>query len=189
MHQIIRKWIVDVMKAHAPVLAVAMRQRAKFEGWLKFELAAHAAAKGARDIAVEAGYNDGTGRADLTFVLNDRRCFLELKTPNASYRMPGVQNKTRPITNNVASIIADAKKLQGCGEYGLVAFVLFPVPVGNNQWAAYLDRIAKEVGVPLLEGHHWCRVTLSLDAKQYCEAVVCCLPVGTKHSAGCGANS
>lgn len=40
-HELVREWIVEILQAHRAVLEIAIRQRAKFEGWLKFELAAH----------------------------------------------------------------------------------------------------------------------------------------------------
>lgn len=39
---VVRQWIVEVIKEHPMVSAIAVRQRAKFEGWLKLELAAKA---------------------------------------------------------------------------------------------------------------------------------------------------
>ncbi len=39
MDDIIRKGITDILKNNAMLLRIPIRQRAKFEGWLKFELA------------------------------------------------------------------------------------------------------------------------------------------------------
>ena len=53
MDRQIRGWIVDVLGQRRDLLAVAVRQRAKFEGWLKFELALHAIRQGASAVQVE----------------------------------------------------------------------------------------------------------------------------------------
>jgi hypothetical protein len=176
MHQLVRTWIVDVLKAHTGLLAVAMRQRAKFEGWLKFELAAHAEAAGATSVEVESGYPDGLSRSDLGFAWAGKKAFLELKTPNTNYRMGGVENKQRPITNNVAGIVEDARKLKGSGN-GVVAFVLFPIPAGDSRWKNYLGRIDYELGIHLSEEEHCWHVNVPLTEGRSCEAIVCCFPV------------
>jgi hypothetical protein len=50
-----------------------VRQRAKFEGWLKFELASNAEQNGAELVRVESSYSDDNRRADLSFVYNDKQ--------------------------------------------------------------------------------------------------------------------
>jgi len=80
MHQVIREWIAHVLKAQGPVLAPAMRQRAKFKGWLRFELAAHAEAAGATSVADESGYEGGPSRSDLIIFLAGQQALVELKT-------------------------------------------------------------------------------------------------------------
>ncbi|MDP6547092.1 MAG: hypothetical protein QGH60_24210 [Phycisphaerae bacterium] len=177
MHNIVRTWIADVLKAHPGVMAIAMRQRAKFEGWLKFALAAHAEESGATDVAVEAGYEGSQFRSDVFFAFKGCHHLLELKTPNTNYRMPGVQNMTRPITKNIADIIKDVEKFRSSHVDGLMAFVLFPVRAGDTQWQRYLQRISKATGINLSPTGHCCRVTVALGAVQFCDAVVCCFPV------------
>src|SRR5688572_11422352 len=117
----IRNWIVDILGQHRSLLAVAVRQRAKFEGWLKFELALYAEQHGASAVQVETAYESGA-RSDLSFVYDDRRYDVELKTSNTNWRMNGVLALTRPITKNIDSIIIDGKKLQQCPGQGIVAF-------------------------------------------------------------------
>jgi hypothetical protein len=97
----VRQWITDILKQHQALVAIAVRQRAKFEGWLKFEIAAHLVEHGISAIEVESGYTDSEappGRADISFTYDILRYDLELKTPNTNYRLPGVVNKHRPIT-------------------------------------------------------------------------------------------
>jgi len=119
-----------------------MSQRAKFEGWLKFELAEYAISKGAKDVQIEPRISEnGLSRADLAFSYNGERIVIKLKTPNTNYRMSGVKNRTRPITKNIHSIVEDIRKLKSHGVGGIIAFVLFPVRTDENQWKVYLDRI------------------------------------------------
>lgn len=105
----VRGWVVKVLEAHRPLLALAVRQRAKLEGWLKFELAARTEQEGFGPVQVAAGY--GEGRADITLHRGTERYDLELKTPNTNWRVPGVETKHRPVTKNFAGVVADAHKL------------------------------------------------------------------------------
>lgn len=168
---LIRRWIVEVIRAHASLVAIAVRQRAKFEGWLKFELAAYAELQGASDVKVEAGSAEsGRARCDLTFEHNGGRCDVELKTCNTNWRMEGVLNLTRPLTKNIAEIVADARKLTMCQGEGIVAFCVFPVPTEDRRWTQYLTRIGNQVGIRLSVESHTDRVSVSLGGG--CEADV-----------------
>src|SRR5436190_23834073 len=130
MDQQVRRWIVDVLEQRRPLLNVAVRKRAKFEGWLKFELALHAEQHGATNVEVETPSDSGS-RSDLSFTYGGCRYDVELKTCNTNYRMPGVLDSTRPITKNIASVVIDGNKLRLCPGQGIVAFCLFPVSVGD----------------------------------------------------------
>jgi hypothetical protein len=154
-------------------MALALSQRAKFEPWLKFELAAMAAANGACDVRLEPSCGRGK-RADLSFVYDGNTFLVELKTANGNWRMKGVENRVRPITNNIESVVVDARKLRASGEPGLIAFVLFPIPSSDSQWRTYLKRISSQVSVELSEEKHCCRVEVQLQCGSTCEAVVCC---------------
>ena len=125
MDRRLRSWIVDVLEQHRSLLNIAVRQRAKFEGWLKFELARYAEEHGATGVEVEAPSDSG-GRSDLSFTCEGNRYDVELKTCNTNYRMPGVLDCTRPITKNIASVVDDGHKLRLCHNQGIVAFCLFP---------------------------------------------------------------
>jgi hypothetical protein len=171
--EVVRTWIASIIGSRADVMALAMSQRAKFESWLKFELAARAVKEGARELILEAPSESGT-RADLGFTYESEQYHLELKTVNANWRMDGVQTKTRPITKNIQSVIDDARKLEHCPGKGLVAFVLFPIPVADDRWLVYLDRIGAATGIQLSESRHCTRVTLTLADGNGGQAVVCC---------------
>jgi hypothetical protein len=176
LHQTVATWIIQVLEAHPAVMGKAMLQRAKFEGWLKFELAALAETCGATEVAVETGYNDRS-RADLSFSYHGITCLLELKTANTSRHVSGIENKKRPLSKNLKSIVDDVTKLQGCDGVGLVAFVLFPIPRDDVRWQDYLEWIFSETGIALSPQEHCRRVPISLGKAQTCEAVVCCFLV------------
>jgi len=176
MHATCREWIVGILESHPTLVALAVRQRAKFEGWLKFELAQCAAKDGADSVEVEPSFDNGRGHSDIAFQFGNTCYYLELKTPNTNWRVPGVANKTRPITENINSIVRDAQKLQDCPGQGIVAFTLFPVPSADNRWKVYLKRIADELDIGLSESRHCTRVNVPLGDGRSCDVVVCCFP-------------
>lgn len=176
MDAILRDWIREVLDQHKALLPIAVRQRAKFEGWLKFELAFVAEQHGAQEVQVEAPYQGSKKHADLGFEFEGAAYCVELKTPNTSYRLRAVPvNKHRPITRNIAGIVSDAKKLTECSRQGIVAFALFPVSKGDRKWARYLQRIAEKTGVFLSEEKNCFRWSADLTSEQgeNPEIVVC----------------
>lgn len=180
--QEIRGWIVDIVAARADVMAVAVRQRAKFENWLKFELACRAIRAGATDVLVEAP-NGANGRVDLRIAHKGDCWHIELKTSNTNWRIAGVPNRHRPITKNIASIVADAAKLSSCPGRSFVAFVLLPVPTDDNRWTEYFLRITDATGLSLSAERHCSRVHLVLPDETQCDAIVCCFEVhGSRQS-------
>ena len=127
------KYIADtiesILSSNEDLLEIAFRQRAKFEGWLKFEIAKEFQKSGK---ATKVEYPIAKGHVDL-FADN---CLIELKTPNTSYTCKGVDPKTRTITDNVNSIISDVDKLRNITEnqcYDLfIAFVMFPIDTNKK---------------------------------------------------------
>lgn len=183
-HTLLRRWLIDILRRRQRVVALAARQRAKFEHWLKFELAAHAEERGATEVRVEPSTAnlDRTGRADVSVTWRGSRSDVELKTPNGNWRIPGVEPRTRPITQNIASVISDARKLAECSGEGLVAFVLFPVPPGDTRWHRYLERISRQVGIRLTPTRHTTRITLPVSDSDAVDFVVVSFPVsGSVH--------
>ena len=180
MEETIRDWIVEILQQRKQLLAIAIRQRAKFEGWLKFELAASAEKHGAQSVEVESASDDSNStheRSDISFYFNGVRYGVVLKTPNSNWRMPGVHNKTRPITKNVAGIVSDAKKLYHSPSQGIIAFVLFPIPPEDDRWTEYLNRISTELEISLTPQKHCARLAIALGENQTADLVVCSFSV------------
>ena len=145
------KYIADTIKKilskNQDLLEIAFRQRAKFEGWLKFEIAKEFQESG-KDTKVE--YPIAKGHVDL-FADN---CLIELKTPNTSYTCKGVDPKTRPITDNVNSIISDVDKLrnitEGLSYDSFIAFVMFPIDT-NKKYMGHVNKIENHIQAPGLQ--------------------------------------
>jgi hypothetical protein len=178
--ELIKTWILEAISAHLELMAIAVRQRAKFEGWLKFELAALAEASG-YPVEVECSSNEASlSRSDLMFLKDGARWDVELKTCNTNWRMAGVLDLTRPITKNIASIVGDARKLKDAKGNGVVAFCLFPVPIGDDRWTGYLKRIGDDLGIALSPQEHSDRLVVPLGEGSSAEVVVVTFSVAEK---------
>ena len=175
MDKLLCKWITQIIQQNEPLIKIAVRQRAKFEGWLKFELAALAEASGADMVEVETSSQEPNNkqRADISFFYNGASYDIELKTPNTNWRTEGVVVAHRPITKNVNEIIQDGKKLKRSSNNGLVAFVMFPIPPGDNQWEQYISRIASKLQLSVTPQANCNRVSIAVDAKHKAELIVC----------------
>ncbi len=184
MDKILRQWIKQIIQKNEPLIRIAVRQRAKFEGWLKFELAAIAEKNGAESVEVETSAQNGesTQRADISLTYQGISYDIELKTPNTNWRMAGVTNAHRPITKNVAEIIKDGEKLRRV-KSGLVAFVMFPIPPDDNQWKFYIARIAKDLECSVSTQDNCDRVEIMVDSQHKAELVVCAFSVSNKLNA------
>jgi hypothetical protein len=181
MHTKVRDWIVEVLKEHEHLVALAVRQRAKFEGWLKFELAYKVSlAPNVSKVKVELNSDTEAGRkvrADISFYFNNADYSVELKTPNTNWRVDGVENKIRPITKNIASIVSDGEKLMSQPRGGIIAFVLFPVHESKKPWLENLKRISDSLNVPLSESEHTTQISVPLADGKKASLVVCAFTV------------
>lgn len=177
MDKLLRDWITEIITENERQVSIAVRQRAKFEGWLKFELAVLAEKKGAQVVQIEPISQDVSNnlqRADISFLYNGINYVIELKTPNTNWDLPGIDKKTRPITKNIADIIADGRKLQQSSvSVGLVAFVMFPVPPENNQWEKYIQRIASALDLPVAPNTNCTRTSVPLDNYNKAGLIIC----------------
>lgn len=154
--QIVQETTQRILERRQDVVRLAAAQRSKFEHWLKFELAADLGRMpGVGNVRLEAPYGAGKDRADVSFTADGAIWHVELKTSNVNWRVAGVENRTRPITMNITSIIEDVRKLRvNCanGEGGLAAFVLFPIPMRiwqqeRPKLGLHLGRIERESGL------------------------------------------
>ncbi len=176
MYQKVAIWIENIITSHTRVLAVALRKRSKFEGWLKVELADQALEFGASQIEFEVPLPENNGQADLSFTYNNVKYYVELKTPNTNWRLPGVLNLHRPITNNIDSIISDGRKLKSSNVHGIVAFVMFPIPVGDNRWLDYYKKIANELGMIISPNSHTKQITIPIDKSNNADMIIASFP-------------
>jgi len=67
MHNIIIESIEQILVSHKPLLKIAIRQKAKFEGWLKFELACQLDKLGMQSVEVETKLDRHRDRQDISF--------------------------------------------------------------------------------------------------------------------------
>ncbi|MGI5858743.1 MAG: hypothetical protein ACOX8P_05390 [Tepidanaerobacteraceae bacterium] len=171
MDQFIRNAILEVLKKHEGILRIAVRQKAKFEGWLKFELANYLEQNGMDNVEVESKFNNRRERADISFFYHGEAYSLELKTPNTNWRVNGVKSLTRPITKNIESIVKDEVKLRN--SQGIVAFVLFPVPLNDNRWEQYLYRIGEKTKITLDRKVNCTIMKLKVNEKEECNLIIC----------------
>ncbi|UNC91297.1 hypothetical protein [Candidatus Contubernalis alkaliaceticus] len=171
MDKVIRKGIVQILRRNKNLLRIPIRQKAKFEGWLKFELAHYLEAIGMKSVEVESKAWRRRDRTDITFFYGGEPYSVELKTPNTNWRVEGVNSNVRPITKNIQSIIDDAIKLNSPN--GIVGFVLFPIPRCDNRWKVYLNRINDNINLGLSKDENCELVDIRIDAVNKCSLVVC----------------
>lgn len=171
MDKFIRESIANILNNHTDVIKIAIRQKAKFEGWLKFELASYLESNGMEHIEVESKSGFGREHSDISFSHEGIPYSIELKTPNTNWKLKGINKLHRPITKNINSIIDDTKKLNS--EYGIIAFVLFPIPSGDNRWEQYLLRIMEKTGIPLSKGKNCIVINGEYSQEISCDLVVC----------------
>jgi hypothetical protein len=166
----IRSGIVELVNSHPTMMRLAVSQRAKFEGWLKLELAGKLAEWGMTNVKFEIPCQ--RGRADLGFDADGRSVFVELKTCNTNYRFPGCDQRTRPITKNVKGICDDCSKLRSVPGAGIMAFVMFPLDGrSRGKFSDYLERISRAAGLSQPPEGTFLPVTEHAGVKVYAFAV------------------
>ena len=126
MEHLLYDLICRILNRNQSLLCIAISQRAKFEGWLKFELAAKLK-KLYKDTRVEEPVKG------FHIDIHSNQSLIELKTPNTSYKTKGCDDSICTITDNINGIISDINKLRrlvpGTYKNGYVAFVLFPIDI------------------------------------------------------------
>ncbi|MCR8556911.1 hypothetical protein KXD93_04630 [Mucilaginibacter sp. BJC16-A38] len=171
MHNVILDGISSIIEANRDLLRIPIRQKAKFEGWLKFELAFYLSEQGFKEVDVETTV-DGFGRRDITFFDSDSNFYsVELKTSNTNWLIPGIRKVGKPLTKNLRSIVEDCIKINS--SQGIVAFVLFPIPLGDKRWEDYIEKIAYDTGSALNKVTNCKLITMDIDDEHQCELLVC----------------
>lgn len=148
MEKELNNLIVSILEENDKLVFIAIKQRAKFEGWLKFQLA-HKLLEEDDKVEVERPYpTNGKLHADIYA----KNAFIELKTPNTNYRYKQCFPCNRPITKNITSIIEDINKLRSIEENKkYIAFVIFPIDQDKKKYREYILRIENEGRVKLFE--------------------------------------
>ncbi len=171
MDKLILQQITELLRDNKGLLSIAIRQRAKFEGWLKFELAHKIEMLGFKDVEIETKMDYKRSRPDISFINNLDFYRVELKTCNTNWNIEGVSKKGKPITNNINGIISDAKKLNS--NYGIVAIVMFPLPINDLRWKMYIERITKETGIAIDIEQNCKILEMPISEFNNCEVLVC----------------
>jgi len=127
--------------------------------------------KGMELVEVESKPFFSRNRTDITFFSQDNLYSIELKTPNTNWHIDGVSNNCRPITKNIQSIIDDAIKLNS--NQGIVAFVLFPIPLNDNRWQEYIIRIKEELKINIDFNKNCSLVEMNVNSSSKCNVLVC----------------
>jgi len=127
--------MADRLSSHSGLQFFAQK-RAKFEGWLKVELC---------DILSTHTKNIIPEKDRIDIVVEDWA--IELKTISTNYRCTNCENRIRPITKNIQSILDDIAQLKNNSEYKnkAVAFVVFPLPKGNSRWQQHISRVTNKL--------------------------------------------
>jgi len=171
LDKIILKQITELISDNKSLLRIAIRQRAKFEGWLKFELAHRIEKLGFDEVELETKLDRKRARPDISFLKDLDFYRIELKTCNTSWNVDGIPKKGKPITSNINGIISDAKKLNS--NYGIVAFVMFPIPTNDIRWKTYIERIKKETEIEIDYEQNCKLLEMEIDELNTCEVLVC----------------
>lgn len=170
MENLIKTAISEILKQRTDLVPLFVRQKSKFEGWLKFDLVNYLEVHGMKDVEVESKNKTSFCRCDISFSHDYFDCRIELKTPNTNWKIKGVKSSTRPITKNIQSIIDDTIKLNSA--YGIVAFVLFPIPLNHDSWKIYIQRISEETGI-YIDDSHCNLIEVDIDKENKCNMLVC----------------
>lgn len=82
----IQSLLKNILLSRKDIALLACQQRAKFEGWLKFELASALYRRfGFEKIIIEDSYTTN-GRSDNSFEFDGAKWFIEMKTANTNWR-------------------------------------------------------------------------------------------------------
>ncbi|MBQ4434120.1 MAG: hypothetical protein II894_08200 [Bacteroidales bacterium] len=112
--------IDGIIKKGLKSISLPFKQRAKFEGWLKIELAAELSKK-FNDTRIEPSYPHKTQSSADIFSNN---YYIELKTVDTDCPYSNTVDGRKRFSNNITLVLKDINKLRPVK--GIVAFILFP---------------------------------------------------------------
>ena len=142
MEDIIANAILQTIQSNQQLLALPCAQKAKFENWLKFELAYRLKVL-VPDTVVEYKIPNGNKFIDI----KSGNSYIELKTTNTNVAIPLLSPQaTKPITQNINDIISDVNNLRkfvigdACSRY--VATIFFPY---NDSQGLHLKRLREHI--------------------------------------------
>ncbi len=170
---VIKEKIKEIIERNSDLLVIPIRQRAKFEGWLKFELARILRNNDFQDVRVEQMYGSSRKRSDVSFCKGDTVYHIELKTPNTNFKHVAIESKRRPITKNIDAIISDTEKLRVEKVKGIIAFVLFPINENSDAWKKYIEKIEDAVDLPMILTKHCEILKINIANNVFANIVVC----------------
>lgn len=128
-------------------IANASRLRISCEGWLKLELLTALSIREAGNPPLDVRAE--LDNVDITVSRGPERCLVELKTFPTNYGGTG-----KPITNFIASVVADLEKLTvkaKPGNLGVVVWIAYPVPEPEPvQWPGHVKRVEAAAARTLL---------------------------------------
>jgi hypothetical protein len=171
LEKLILEQIVNILSDNKQLMRIAIRQREKFEGWLKFELANRIEKLGFNEVEIETKVEWRRNRPDISFYEEDDFYRIELKTCNTSWKIDGISKKGKPITDNIKGVTNDAKKLNS--NYGIVAFVMFPIPKNDIRWKPYIERIKEETKIEIDYKLNCKILAMEIDDSNTCDLLVC----------------
>ena len=176
MYQQILNWASEIIQVNSEIIGLASLRRSKFEGWLKFELARKLYQNKATEIHIEELLENGS-KCDLSFLFNDKKWFIELKTPNTNWRIADIANLVRPVTLNRASIINDVYKFRDNNiANGIICFVLFPIPQNDNRWQDDIKIISQGIQQPINLENSCKLLPVNFNPHPF-NVVICCFRV------------
>lgn len=147
MEKILNDMIVTILSYNSDLMMLALSKRAKFEGWLKFELA-NILSRTYSDTEVERStVSDGS----IVHVdIYSNKSWIELKTSNTSYKADGCSDLTRPVTANVHSILHDIDKLRRIKDPDerYIAFVMFPIDQAEGKYTNHIQNVKNKLKKP-----------------------------------------
>jgi hypothetical protein len=172
----------NILVSREDLTYLACQQRAKFEGWLKFELTSALHRSPSFENMILEDCCSTNGRSDISFEYGGIKWFIEIKTANTNWRAEKLENSGQPITRNMDGIVEGIIVLRKkcIPARGVTVFCMFPVPCylwkNTPEKLSYHLRRVEEAGKltqnTLIDGAQFVKIT---DSFGICTFVVIAL--------------